>query len=486
MNKRPCRPFQSIARLAFIAAVCTIAFCPLPTQARDFSITRQTDFDALADQVSAGDSIVLKTGDWRDVKLKFEQLRGSEDAPIEIRAETPGKVVLTGATEFRLSGQHVTVRGLVFRDTADVSDVFQLRSHSKRLAHHCRVTECVFEESTDHQNQTESHWLSVYGTNNRVDHCYFGGKKNRGTTLVVWVNEGPEDHRIDHNHFGPRPVLGKNGGETIRIGTSEVSELDCRTVVEQNYFDRCDGEAEVVSNKSCGNIYRHNVFDQCSGALTLRHGHKCIVDGNIFFGKKQRGTGGVRIIGTGHRVINNYFEGLRGDAERAAICLMNGVRDGELHTYAPVRDAVVANNTLVDCKVSIEIGVGAGKKQSAAPTDCQFKNNLFVPMKWPLFRVHASPLGFDWTGNRSQTGTADESELVDFESIDPKLERTPDGLLRPTSSADVTIKSTSDVKHDIDGMKRGRFDLVGCDDPDTQRMTWPSPDNTGPQWPLTR
>ncbi|NND98671.1 MAG: hypothetical protein HKN47_15220 [Pirellulaceae bacterium] len=26
-------------------------------------------------------------------------------------------------------------------------------------------------------------------------------------------------HRIDHNHFGARPELGRNGGETIRIGT---------------------------------------------------------------------------------------------------------------------------------------------------------------------------------------------------------------------------------------------------------------------------
>ena len=81
------------------------------------------------------------------------------------------------------------------------------------------------------------------------------------------------------------------------------------------------------------------------------------------------GTGGVRIIGQGHSVTNNYFEGLRGDAERAAICLMNGVPNGSLNSYAPVRQALIAQNTFIDCKVSIEFSVGSGRTQSAVPTD---------------------------------------------------------------------------------------------------------------------
>ena len=127
----------------------------------------------------------------------------------------------------------------------------QLRTHSQRHAHHCRLTDCVFEESAESDAGVESRWLSVYGTNNRVDHCSFAGKKNRGATLVVWVTKSPGHHQIDQNHFGNRPVLGRNGGETIRIGTSDVSEFDSRTIVEQNYFHGCDGEAEIISNKSC-------------------------------------------------------------------------------------------------------------------------------------------------------------------------------------------------------------------------------------------
>ena len=42
----------------------------------------------------------------------------------------------------------------------------------------------------------------------------------------------PNDHLIDHNHFGPRPPLGANGGETMRIGYSYQSMLKSRTVVD--------------------------------------------------------------------------------------------------------------------------------------------------------------------------------------------------------------------------------------------------------------
>ena len=290
-----------------------------PARAAEYAVAPDTDLKPVLKQVKAGDSIVLQNGVWVDADLKFEQLPGTSDAPIHIRAGTPGKVTLTGTTQFRFSGTHITVSGLMFRDPTNVSDVIQFRTHSERHAHHCRLTDCSIEESADSDTKKESRWISVYGTNNRVDHCYAAGKKNRGTTLVVWVAEQPGEHRIDHNHFGPRPKLGKNGGETIRIGTSEVSEFDSETIVEDNYFHACDGEAEVVSNKSCGNIYRHNTFDSCSGALTLRHGHRCIVDGNVFFGRKQSGTGGVRVIGVSHVVTNNYFESLRGDAGGAAL-----------------------------------------------------------------------------------------------------------------------------------------------------------------------
>lgn len=363
-----------------------------------------------------------------------------------------------------------------------MSDVVQLRSHSERHSHYCRVTDCVFEQTANAAAGTETRWLSVYGANNRVDHCYFAGKRSRGPSLVVWVSEQIEAHRIDHNHFGPRPPLGRNGGETIRIGTSEVSEFNCRSIVESNYFHRCDGEVEIISNKSCENVYRRNVFEQCDGALTLRHGHRCSVDGNVFLGAKKNGTGGVRIIGRGHSVTNNYFEGLRGDARRAAICVMNGIPNGPLNGFAPVRNAVVANNTFADFKVTLEIGTGAGTRQSVVPVNCRFTHNLFLPGKWPVFRIHAQQVGAVWQGNKHQVGRTHEGQPFNFERVDLQLKRGSDGLLRPTSKEPLLTPREASVKTDMDGNVRKELKLAGCDEPNWPSTEWPSAANTGPTW----
>ncbi|QDU38985.1 Chondroitinase-B precursor [Maioricimonas rarisocia] len=467
---------------AFTPAAVIVLCVWRSVAAAEFPVRPETDVEPLTREVQAGDVIVLQNGTWRDADLKFERLPGTEDEPIHIRAETPGQVVLTGQTEFRFSGTHVVVSGLVFRNTDGVSDVMQLRTHSERHAHHCRVTDCVFEQTPEGEAGSESRWLSVYGTNNRIDHCDFAGKRSRGPTLVVWVNEEVEQHRIDHNHFGSRPPLGRNGGETIRIGTSEVSELDCRSIVEDNYFHACDGEAEIISNKSCENVYRHNLFEACAGALTLRHGHRCRVEGNVFLGRTKGGTGGVRIIGQQHSVTNNYFEGLRGDAERAAICLMNGIPNGSLNGYAPVEKAVVSHNTFVDCKVSVEIGVGVGRRQSAEPADCRFTHNAFLPDKWPVFRVHVQPRAFVWEANRLESDRMHENELVTIRRSDLLFTRHDDGLLRPVSAEGIRTGIESGEKYDLDGHPRSDATLAGCDDPSTPLRQLPSAATTGPSW----
>jgi len=469
---------QILKSLALVLLIASHCF------AEEYWLNPETDLEQLCKQIKAGDSIVLENGFWKDVNLEFDSLSGTESSPVSIVAETPGKVVLSGKTKFQVSGQHVIVSGFVFRDCFDVDHVFKMRSDKKVTASHCRITECVFEQTGKTDSDHNTKWLSVYGSNNRVDHCYFEGKTTLGSTLVVWIGEEPEKHRIDHNHFGPRPKLGQNGGETIRIGTSKVSEFPCETIVEENYFYHCDGEAEIISSKSCGNVFRHNVFEQCAGALTLRHGHRCVVDGNVFIGNERPGTGGVRIIGQGHRVINNYFEGLRGDRVRAAISLMNGIPDGPLNGYAPVKDAVVAHNTLIDCKSSIEIGVGAGtRNRTVVPEGCLLANNVFSSGEWNPLLAHVDPSEFVWQGNKQQLGI-DDNQLVGLEPVDLHLRRAADGLFRPTDRRSLRTKKLTkvEIKTDFDGEPRGETVFAGCDDSRTLLRNFASPSNTGPTW----
>lgn len=120
-----------------------------------------------------------------------------------------------------------------------------------------------------------------------MDHCTLTGKLNLGVTLIVMLNEPRSQqnhHRIDHNWFGPRPVYGSNGAETIRVGTSQQAYSSSNTLIEENLFDRCNGEVEVVSIKSSDNVIRRNVFFESEGVLALRHGRPQYGRGESFRG----------------------------------------------------------------------------------------------------------------------------------------------------------------------------------------------------------
>ncbi|PAY17965.1 hypothetical protein CKO51_18315 [Rhodopirellula sp. SM50] len=106
-------------------------------------------------------------------------------------------------------------------------------------------------------------------------------------------------------------------------------------------------------------------------------------------------------------------------------------KDSELKTALK---QVVAHNTFIDCKVSMEIGVGAGKKQSANPSDSQIVGNIYMPMKWQLFRIHAEPKDFVWQGNLQQAGGEDRDTFMQFPRVEQSLQRAADGLLRPSDA----------------------------------------------------
>lgn len=354
-------------------------------------------------EAKPGDVVILAAGEWKDADLRLDG-GGTAEQPITIRAEEPGKTIFTGASRIRLGGSHLVVSGLWLRNlSGGGADLFEFRIDSKRRASHCRVTDCAFTESEDFAaEETENRWVGIYGSQNVLDRCRIEGKKNKGTTVVVWLgDEDTGSHRIEGNHFGKRPRLGQNGGETIRIGDSKTSMMRAECLVEGNYFFRCDGETECISNKSCGNVYRGNWFLQTQGTLTLRHGNDCLVEGNFFFGLGRELTGGIRVIGEGHRVVGNFLAGLEGDGFRSAICLVNGIPGSPANGYLQVIDAKIEENTIVDCKNSILIGHNDENEATLAPKGTVFERNLVIASDGQsAVRVERAGEGTVWKGNR--------------------------------------------------------------------------------------
>lgn len=358
-------------------------FLTASTFATESLVSDVAGFDRAAAAAKAGDVIVLKNGEWKDARLKI-RASGSEESPVTVRAQTAGKTLLTGDSRLQVGGRFVLVEGLHFQNPTS-EEAIELRIDSDEVAQECRITQCaVVSTQPSAENGKKTHFISLYGREHRVDHCRFAGKTSEGPMMVVWLSEEHQEwgrHRIDHNHFGPREPLGRNGGETIRLGDSKTSLLNAECLVEHNLFEKCDGEAECISNKSCGNTYRRNTFLEVSGTLTLRHGNRCLVEKNAFLGNEAKGTGGVRIIGEGHVVRGNYFEKLTGDRERSPLCLMAGIPDTPLNGYAQVKDARIDDNLFIGCEHSVAFSYAGHKNATLKPLNTQVSGNYFTTAK---------------------------------------------------------------------------------------------------------
>lgn len=453
-----------------------------------YKVENKVELQELTPKLQAGDSVLLAAKEWQDVNLEFKGT-GTVTAPITFAAEEAGKTFFTGNSRIEIGGNWLIVSGFVFRNGAitDKGSIVAFRTNSSNLAYNCRLTNVTIDNYNPKDGKIDTKYISLYGTNNRVDNCSFSNKTNAGATLVVWLDKIADNHLIDHNYFGARADLGKNGGETIRIGTSHWESYHSDCIVEHNLFENCDGEIEIISNKSEGNQYRYNTFRSCEGTLTLRHGSDCKVYGNYFFGDEKKKCGGVRVIGSGHSVYNNYFENLRGTSYRAAICLANGVPNSPANRYRQVENAKIAFNTIVNCKEPFAIGAGADEEKSLAPTNSFIENNLIVAAVRNLVKVYSTADGITWAGIFTD---ADKIGISGEGFIQKNVPMQESGeIQRPTKKNPVIGAAVegilNDVATDIDGQNRPiKNKDAGCDQlSDDERIIFPmTKENVGAKY----
>ncbi len=414
---------------------------PSLASAASILVSDPAQFHVAVARLEPGDTLTLANGEWRDFQIVFAG-RGTEARPITLTAQTPGGVILTGRSNLSLAGEHLVVSNLVFKGGASpTGEVISFRKSRTERANYSRVTGVVIDGFSKPDRTESDNWVALYGHHNRFDHNQLIGKTNAGTTLVIIRDpeQGLENHHaIDHNYFGRRAVLGSNGGETIRVGTSHASATSSFTTVENNWFEQCSGEVEIVSNKSGGNIYRGNVFFESQGALVLRHGDDNLVEDNVFIGNGLPNTGGVRVINRRNIVRNNYMEGLAGSNFGSALTLMYGVPNSPVHRYVQVDGAVIENNTLVDAR-EMAFGAGMDAERSAAPVNSRFNANLIVNRdgRDPI-RVQGDMSGVTFAGNvQSPRATA---ALRGVAARKVTLERGESGLLLPKGEGGAGVR----------------------------------------------
>jgi poly(beta-D-mannuronate) lyase len=349
-----------------------------------------------------GDVVILQNGTWSNVAIKLS-CSGEEGKPIVFKAQEAGKVIISGTSQLRFGGNYITVDGLCFTNGYSPSGpIVDFRINDKQLANNCRFTNCVINDFNKPKRMSEDYWVSLSGKKNRIDHCSFLNKKNLGVLMAVILDDERSRenfHSIDHNYFGVRPPLGSNAGEIIRVGVSQHCQFNSNTQIVDNFFDRCDGETEIISIKSCSNVVRYNVFKESQGDVVLRHGNDNTVESNIFMGNDKEGTGGVRIINRGQWVVNNLFYKCRGVAFRSPLSIMNGVPNSPAFRYVPVTDAVVANNSFYNC-TPISFCEGSDAERSTPPSNVYFFNNTFYNNRDSLiYHVYDNISGISFANN---------------------------------------------------------------------------------------
>jgi poly(beta-D-mannuronate) lyase len=344
---------------------------PLPITANTVDVADAGGLsDALA-SVRAGTTVVLADGTYDgDFTVRAT---ATADAPVVVRAANPGRAVIAPGSAIVVKGSaHVVVAGLTLRSGANT--LLKLES-----SNHVRVAHNTFDEGG--AGEGSSKWLYVGGADshdNRIDHNTFRNKTDLGNYLTLDGSETQvsQHDRIDHNRFeriGPRA---ENEKEAVRLGWSDISMSSGFTVFEWNLLEECDGDPEIVSVKASDMTVRYNTVRRSQGVLSLRHGDRNSLYGNVVLGEGRPGTGGIRMYGVDNRVFNNYVAGTTGTGYDAALSVDGGDAEpgGGLNKHHRVDNALVVFNTLVDNATGIVIGENYPK----APVNPTVENNLLA------------------------------------------------------------------------------------------------------------
>jgi poly(beta-D-mannuronate) lyase len=490
--------------IVLVSVILFMYSCNEKTQERHY-VKDIKQLNIAIENATPGDEIILANGVWENVQINFYGV-GEENKPITLRAETVGKVFIEGQSFLHLGGKHLIVDGFYFRNGySPKSNIISYKIGKDSTAFHSKVTNCVIENFTKPNRLTNDHWIDFYGQHNEFSYCYVSGKSNDGETLRVYHtgNEHTSNyHQIIHNYFGPRPRKGGPRAETIRVGDSKTSMSSGFVNVSNNYFEACNGEVEIISDKTNFNDFSNNIFYKCEGSLVLRHGSFTKVNGNIFIGGDESNFyGGIRVVSSGHWITNNYFYKINGEQFRSPLAIMNGIPMSPINRYKQVTDVVIAHNTWVDCKSPWQIGVGQNiasadvlpkyEIRSAPPIRSIIANNLIYNTS-PDNKVivnHDTSEGILFSNNIIDNAGLENTDMSVIQSSSIKSKQLNAWLYAPENIQNNLLESVysgfnfDKIELGLFGTPRAMKNLVGAiNDLSTAERFVIDKKKYGPQW----
>lgn len=392
---------------------------------------------AIAD-AEPGDVIVMQDGVWKNIDILFDS-GGLPDRPITLKAQTRGKVIISGASSLRIAGDYLVVDGLYFKDGYSSGSLHLIEfRHGQKHANHSRLTNTVISGfNKDPMKGADDVWIGLFGTHNRVDHSLFVDKKPESSTLmIVWrATADANYHRIDHNYFRNINNNGWDGDAAIRIGDGQQALSASRTTVESNLFENMNGIGKIISLKSGGNFIRNNTFVNAQGSICIRQGDGNVIEGNFILPTAStRYTGGILVMGSDTVIRNNYIQGVR-TGGRSAIEVYDGHPDNTPGKggYYPSNNVMIANNTFVDNDKLFIIGQNYDvAKNIVVPVEnISFKENAVLGngSMIPAMNVLDQPINPAYEGNMFYNVKFLGIETIPgIRNADPQLKLGNDGL----------------------------------------------------------
>jgi hypothetical protein len=434
-----------IRSLAAVAAAALLSsFVHVPAHAAVVGVSSLSSLQAAIDTARPGQRIELAEG----VHAAARPIKITR-SDVTVAARRVGGTVFTSGG-FELGAvRNVTIEGFVFNGTSATTVPVEAQA--------TRITRNTYNGDKNGAS------LTVSANDVQVDHNTFSNRTNEGVYLQV-TGPGSEIAQrtwIHHNHFYNHSFSGSNGGESIRLGYSHKQSKSAYAVIEHNLFDKANGDAEAISVKSSDNTVRFNTIRNSKGYIVLRHGNRTTVEGNLLFGS------GIRFHGNDHRVFNNYVQNT---GDRAIVFGKGSETDsGPSSTSHDRPDRVtVAFNTLVGTGAVVDSDTG-----TYAPKDCVLANNVIQGSSSKLVDLMSGST-VKYEGNIVWGGTAGIPS--GYRSVDPRLVRDSNGLLRLSSGSpaiETSAGTYSYVTRDFDPQSRSGKPDVGADEYSTSATRKP-------------
>jgi len=481
-----------------------------PAVAADIHVKNPAALKAAIARAQPGDQVILANGTWTDVPLLLDK-PGTVSAPLRVRAETPGKVVLNGRSQLTFAAPYVHVEGLFFKggNVSNANAVVSFQSD------HCRLAESAI---VNYPTNAAAGYYYVFfeGSDNTIDRCFLTGKGNHQPVVGNGLTNA-RHNTFANSYISDIPPTRQNGKEVFRIwgygGNEEIGEDGAFFTIEGNLLERADGESsEIISFKSNRNRVLNNTIRATRGGITFRSGNYNTVAGNFILGDNRPGCYGMRVTGRHHAIVNNYIadcdygisvyagvyidealgEQRRGGVDRGNTPL------GRVPNYSWVRFATIAHNTLFNNReFDLYIGDTYNPRGARAllPAGSVFAENLIVKTNGgvavdgatqntqpPYDRFEFMPNTY--FANVIHGGTVQFAPARDgFVARDLKLTRDENGLYRPDGIR-AGVKFPETKAGPLDSPPRREAPGVGAEEfAGTMKLGRPlTPDDVGPQW----